>query len=109
MPSPATLVSLEAVKRQLRITTDEQDDELSDLLNDAEDIVATFMGDRFDADWTEQTVPGAVRAAIVKQIAYLWAFRGDADVPEKTIDDSGLAPGVRWLLQSNGYRDLTIG
>lgn len=107
MPSPATLVGLESVKKQLRISSYEQDDEVSDLLNDAEDIVTRFMGDRFDAEWTDQTVPGAVRAAILKQVAYLWAHRGDAALPEP--DESGLAPGVRWLLQANGFRDLTIG
>lgn len=108
MPSPATLVTLDAVKRQLRITSIEQDDELTDLLNDCEDIVVTFIGDRFDEDWTDATVPGAVRAAILKQVTFFWAHRGDADLPE-TVDESGLAPGVRWLLQANGYRDLTIG
>lgn len=107
MPSPATLLTLAQAKSQLRVTHDESDFEIEEALADAEDIIAAFMGDLFDADWTYLTVPGAVRAAILKQMTYLWTHRGDdADIK---VDESGLAPGVRWLLQASGYRDLTIG
>lgn len=105
MPSPALLVSLGAVKQQCRVEHNEEDDYLLSLLADAEDIIVRFMGERFDAEWTTVTVPGAVRAAILRQCAYMWRERGD----ESKGDPSGVAPGVRWLLQANGYRDLTIG
>jgi hypothetical protein len=107
MASPATLLSLTQAKAQLRVTHDEEDFYIEEVLADAEDIIASFMGDLFDADWTPQTVPGAVRAAILKQMTYMWSHRGEDAEP--TGEDSGLAPGVRWLLQANGYRDLTIG
>jgi hypothetical protein len=107
---PATtwpvLVTLAQAKDQLRITHTDDDQAIRDYLAHAHDIVLTFMGDRVDETWTVANAPGAVRASILKQVAYLWRFRGSSD--EKA-DESGLAPGVRWLLQSNGYRDLTLG
>lgn len=105
-PSPATLVTFEQAKAQLRINHDESDNEIYEKLADAEFIVLSAMGDRYDEDWTDATVPPAVRAAILKQLAYLWKHRGDG---EEKIHDSGLAPGVRYLLQATGYRDLTLG
>jgi hypothetical protein len=107
MPSPATLVDVEDLQQRLRLTDPAAEEELSDILAEAEDIILTFIGDRFDAEWTDETVPGAVRAAILKQAAFRWKFRGDDEKPPG--DESGLAPGVRWMLQANGYRDLTIG
>ena len=105
MPSPATLVTLDQAKAQLRITHSESDVDVQDKLAEAEDIIAAVMGDLFDADWTEVTVPGPVRAAILKQLVFEWTHRGDTTAA----DESGLAPGVRFLLQATGYRDLTIG
>jgi hypothetical protein len=108
MPAPATLLTLDEVKKQIRVTHDETDGEIDTILSDAEDIVVTFIGARFDAAWTPDTVPGAVRAAILRQATALWASRGDDEKGAELFDDSGLAKGVRWLLQANGYRDLTV-
>ena len=57
------------------------------------------------ATWTEATVPAAVHAAILVQLAFMYAHRGDSDA-SKLVDQDGLAPGVRGLLMR--HRDPVI-
>ena len=51
-------------------------------------------------DWTEETVPDPIRAAILYQLTEMWAHRGDAAPTELTIDASlgRLSPYVERLL-----------
>lgn len=106
MPSPATLVALSDAKDQLRIRHDESDPEIQAMLADAEDVVLRIVGDLADDDWDESTVPGPVRAAILRQLTAMWSGRGDE--AQLLIDDTGLAKGVFAILVAGGYRDLTI-
>ena len=57
------------------------------------------------ATWTESTVPFAVHAAILAQLSFMFAHRGDSDV-SKMVDENGLAPGVAGLLRT--HRDPVI-
>lgn len=104
MPSPVTLVTLDQAKRQLRIRHSEADIDIEDKLQEAEDIVMRYLNGADDPEWDQDTVPGAVRAAILRQTAHLFRFRGDAQMPD--LDDDGLAPGVKRLLVP--YRTPTI-
>lgn len=106
MPSPALLVGLDQAKRQLRVTHDEDDLDILEKLAEAEDIILVYLKAQADETWTDDTVPGAVKAAILKQTVFLWRFRGD-DEGRQDIDDHGLAPGVRALLSF--YRDPALG
>jgi Phage gp6-like head-tail connector protein len=103
MPVVASLVTLAQVKDQLRITHAFADAELQRHLDDAEDIIRRYLKTLPDPAWTADTVPGAVRAAILRQATHLATDRGDR-AGEATPD--GLAPFVADLLTL--YRDPAL-
>lgn len=93
MPSPATLVSLETAKDHLRITATEggtEEAQVEMYLDMAEDIVREYLDDQFDEDWDEDTVPGAVKADILRTLADLWRHRGD-ELPDGDADQNASA------------------
>lgn len=96
MPSPASLVSLDQAKRQLRITHEHEDEDIQDKLWEAEDIVLRYLNGG-DAAWDEESLPGAVKAAILRQTMHLFRHRGDGLEPVN-VDSHGLAPGVAFML-----------
>lgn len=106
MPSPATLVSLERAKKQIRVTHTEEDDDILDRIDEAEDIILRYLNGADDPTWDESTVPGAVKAAILRQFTHLWRHRGDGEKP-MPVEEHGLAPGVAGILA--GYRTPTLG
>ena len=103
MPIPATLVTLAQLKDALRITHPFADPELQRTLDDAEDVIRTVLKTKNDPLWTTDTVPGAIRAAILRQAVFLASDRGDRD---STITADGLAPFVEGLLVP--YRDPAV-
>jgi hypothetical protein len=100
MPLPATLVTLAEAKDQIRVTHSFSDAELQRTLDDAEDMIRQYLKTKNDPAWTAETVPGAIRAAILRQVTHLVADRGDRD---SAPNDAGLAPHVEQSL--NLYRD----
>ena len=104
MPIPATLATLAQLKDQVKVTDTATDAELQRTLDDAEDTIRRYLKTRDDPTWTADTVPGAVRAAVLRQATHLWADRGDRD-RESTSPD-GLAPYVADLLTL--YRDPAL-
>jgi Leu/Phe-tRNA-protein transferase len=109
----ADLVSLEAVKRQLRLTDSEitqRGEEYQALMDQATAMVlnhcnTTAQWRTTTATWVdEDTTPTVVKAAILKQVAFLNQFRGDES--ESPVDDYGLGPGVAQLLRA--YRDPVV-
>lgn len=105
------LLDLQDVKHQLRLTDSEVSDraeELQMLLDQATDIIlglcnGTAYWRDITATWDRDTVPLAVKAQILKQVAYMSQYRGDE---EKDPNDDGLAPGVKGLSWLN--RDPVI-
>jgi hypothetical protein len=82
------LVTLDEAKRRLRILSDEEDDDITALIAEAQEIVVGYIAQRrSDTDsptwaatiesWDEDTVPRDVKAAILRQTAELYRFRGD--------------------------------
>lgn len=112
----ADLVSLENAQRHLRVVAGiaDQDLDIQDKLAEATAIVIDYIERPSDeewtetiAAWTEATVPAVVKAAILRQLAELFRFRGDdaqADTPK--VEHGFLAPGVANLLHR--YRDPVI-
>lgn len=94
MASPATLVSLEAAKQQLRVTHSEEDMLIEDLLSQAEDVVLDYHDDLVDDTWTEATIPGWLKADILRTLTYLWSRRGE-DITE--LDHEKLRAQARFL------------
>jgi hypothetical protein len=93
------LVTLDQAKAQIRVTSTDEDGDIEMKLADAEAIVLDYLKDRADDTWTDETVPGPVRAAILRQFAALYQFRGDhPDDQGVTADNDGLAAGVKGLL-----------
>ena len=99
----ATFVTLDQVKRRLRITSTADDEDLQDLADQAEAHVLEWCS--MDADsaaiaagWDETTVPKVVVAAVLVQTGELYRFRGDdTDAPPR---DGSLAVLVRELLRA---------
>lgn len=100
----ADLISIQDAKHQLRWTDSDvalRRDELQALIDQATGIVLAHCNTTehwrpVTATWDEDTVPITVKAAVLKQVAYLHQFRGDD--PKGSGEDDGLAPGVKALL-----------
>ncbi len=72
----ATFVTLDQVKGHLRITSTVEDGLVQDYADQAEEKVDTWCNVPH-VTWTSTTVPKVVVAAILKQTAELYRFRGD--------------------------------
>lgn len=81
------LVSLETLRFRGKI--DFTDAELARLLADAEATVIDYIK-RPDHGWTEETVPGEVRAAVVR-VAVLMYDQTTSDKPVQFIDEGVMA------------------
>lgn len=102
----AELVSLDVAKRRARITECFEDDDLRDLLVQAQAVILRYLEDETDEDWTatlaawtDETVPSDVQLAIVLQFKALDAARGDNLDADKVLDVDGLAMGVKGILR----------
>jgi hypothetical protein len=89
---------LEQAKAQIKVTSTADDADIALKLADAEAIILDYLKSQADASWTEETVPGPVRAAILRQFADLYRFRGDHPSDART-NGEDLAPGVTMLLR----------
>lgn len=74
------LITLTQAKHQLHMQEDENDRDSQILLKmqEASDIVVGYLKNP-DHGWTDRTVPGRVRAAILLVFTHLWHHRGDDD------------------------------
>lgn len=113
MESVSTLVSVDEAKRHLRTSnpTADFEEDIQSKLDQATLIILNYINTTaywrtISAAWTESTVPGAVHAAILLQLAFLYRFRGDVALKEASERDDGLAPGVSGLLRR--YRDPAV-
>lgn len=108
-----TLVTLVQVKRHLRLPEafdsplSPEDEDLHAKLDQATELVLEYIARRASetawadtiAAWTESTVPRVVQAAILRQTAEFYRFRGDDPANETPVVNMGyLAPGVATLL-----------
>ena len=62
-------VTLEEVKRHLKVTTNDDNDLLGQKLDAAEDYVARFIGGPLVVNGA---VPGGIREAILQRVAFLY-------------------------------------
>lgn len=112
---PRDLVTLAQVKRVVGVTHAEDDFLLHLYLDQATETVLNYLARTDDDDWTaitdawtEETVPGDVKASILKLSAKFYRFRGDAAAGEEPMPRDGFFPDdVRWLLAR--YRDPVLG
>lgn len=72
------LVTLEAVKRRQRIFHDDDDPDLETMIEQASDIILNYIN-KSDPAWNDQTAPPLIQAAVLLQVGFMWANRGDAD------------------------------
>lgn len=90
------LVTLEAAKEHLRIDDPDQDEEVTDRIGDASDIVIDYLK-RPDHEWTEDDVPGNVRASVLLVLGALWQNR--EGVGQYAEDMDPISPAVVSLLR----------
>lgn len=109
----ADLVSLQEVKRHLRLPEEfdsplsAHDEDLQAKIDQATELILGYIARRSTdttwaatiAGWDASTAPQVVRAAILRQTACFYRFRGDDPAGEAPVTDGGyLAPGVATLL-----------
>lgn len=107
----ATFVTLDQLKRRLRITSVDEDVDLQELLDQAEAQVLNWCSvtppSRAIVEaWTPATVPRVVVAAILVQTGELDRYRGDDDGPPRAPEGESMGVTVRELLRA--YHDLAI-
>lgn len=115
------LVTLMEAKRHLRLPEaidsplSAHDEDLQAKVDQATELVTGYVTHLLTdltwpatvAAWDVSTAPQVVRAAILRQTAELYRFRGDDPEGEQPVTDGGyLAPGVRTLLHR--LRDPTL-
>lgn len=108
------IVNLEQAKAHARITSSDEDDDLTLKLRQAHALVLDYVADSRDDDfiatmqtWDDTSAPAAVQAAIMRQFADLARFRGDDDVERVDVEIGNfLSPRVKQLLLL--YRTPTI-
>lgn len=64
-----TTVTLEEAKQRLKITTNDDNDHLGQLLEEAEDYIARFIGGPLEV---EGQVPAGIRGAVLAYVAHLY-------------------------------------
>lgn len=89
------LVTLDAAKAHLRIDDADQDVEVTERINDASDTVIDYIK-RPAHGWTDETVPGNVRASVLLVLGALWGSR--PGVGEDRVDIDPITPAVVSLL-----------
>lgn len=109
----ADLITLQEAKRHLRLPEEfdsplsAHDEDLQAKIDQATELVLGYIARRSTdttwaatvAAWTIETAPQVVRAAILRQTAELYRFRGDDPANEAPVTDGGyLSPGVATLL-----------
>lgn len=112
---PRDLVTLAQVKRVAGITHTEHDFLLQMYIDQATDTILNYIERVDDEDWTaetdawtEETVPGDVKAALLKLAVKFFRFRGDSVAGEEPQPDHGFLPrDIVALLHR--YRDPVIG
>ncbi len=72
-----SLVDLGRVKQHLRITHDDEDEEIQSKVTEAEAIVLRYVTDVGSPAWDDSSVPDVVKAAILEVTTNLWRNRGD--------------------------------
>jgi hypothetical protein len=107
----STFVTLDQVKRRLRVTAGD-DVDLQDLADQAEAQVIAWCSKTPRSlaivdTWTPENVPKVVVAAILMQTAELDRFRGDDPDGPPRQDGEELAVIVRELLRA--YHDPVVG
>jgi hypothetical protein len=107
----ATFVTLDQVKRHLRITSTVEDVDLQQRLDQAEAHIVNWCSvtprsQTVVAAWTVDTVPSVVVAAILVQVGELDRFRGDDTEGPPRPEGDGPAILVRELLRP--YHDLVV-
>ena len=89
------LVTLNAAKEHLRLDDADQDEEVEARIGDASDIIVDYLK-RPNHGWTDQTVPGQVRAAVLLVLGSLWVNR---DAVGDAADQDPISPAVVSLLR----------
>lgn len=90
-----SLVTLEAAKAHLRLDDADQDQEVATRIGDASDIIIDYLK-RPEHGWTEASVPGQVRAAVLLVLGALWVNR---DAVGDAADMDPISPAVVSLLR----------
>lgn len=71
-------MTLAQAKQHLRLTEDASDEDVLSKMLQAADAVIDYLGDEAEDDWTPETAPPRVQAAVLIVLADLWRNRGDA-------------------------------
>lgn len=98
------LITLEEAVGQLKISADEDEDDITLKMSLATAIVIDYIK-RPDHGWDADTVPDVVKAAILEQLVELYRFRGD-DPQAPAPADGYLSPSISRKLHR--YRDPAL-
>jgi hypothetical protein len=93
------LLTMEEARDQLNAPHETSDMHINRLVEQASDVVLNYCGPdpvtEAARTWTDVTVPGTVKAAVLLVLTKLWTHRGD----EPSEPDGFLSPDVVRLLE----------
>lgn len=99
------IVTLDQAKQHARVTSTDEDDDLTLKLRQAHALVLDYVDRPTDDDWhdeilgwDDETAPAAVQAAILRMFKHLERYRGD-DETQNPDEGLGLPPHVKQLLR----------
>lgn len=112
------IVLLDQAKAAARITTSDEDEDLTLRLEIAHEMVLEYLNNKFEDEddegdwldtitgWTESTAPRQVKGAILHCFVYLNRFRGDDAANEGPALEHGMPPLAKAMLDR--YRDPSL-
>ncbi len=92
------LVTLDQAKQQLRVTSSDEDEDISRKIDQASAAVIDWVDNStLTAGWDEDTVPEQARAATLELL--LWLFERDTTINANNATDDNLPPRVIMFLK----------
>jgi hypothetical protein len=92
-----TLVTLEQAKKRCRVVSDDEDDDITSMIEEASKVIIERVDDATVTDtWDEDTVPPSAKAATLEMVLFL--HERDSTINQRPDNNGRLPARVELLL-----------